>query len=190
MKMMKRLKLRLIVYSIATLMFTNLHGQETTSIPKFKGAPTFGGYLEWLMNSGSCAPTLYCKRFVGFLQFKIDENGAIPIGSIKISDNIDGCLRSSVRELLLSTHGQWEPIKKNGKPIESGELLQIIYFRLEGACTVDDNYRAKSTMVDDFEQAFKFKGETSCANPVTILPLATVYSPVGSTDLGDSKKKN
>ena len=186
---MKKLNIQIFTVIAMIHISTLCFGQESKTNPVFKGANTFGEYVEWLMNSGGCAPVEYCEKFIGFLQFKLDPSGAVIYNSIKISDNIQGCLRSNLRELLLSTHGQWKPMQEDGIAVESQTLLQIIYFRLEGACTIDDRYRSKDNLVDTFENSFIYQGEAFNSEPVIILPLATVYSSVGSPDIGDFKKK-
>lgn len=187
---MKKLKsIIVLVFAICQISYS-LHGQETTANPTFKGAESFGVYAQWLMNAGCCAPVEYCKRFVGFVQFRLDKTGTVLFSTIKISDNIEGCLRDSLRDILISTSRQWEPMKENGQPVDSPELLQIIYFKLEGTCTVNDDYHSKDNLLDTFETAFAFEGESFSKKPVIILPLATIYSSAGTTDIGDLKPKN
>ena len=187
---MKKTLLKTFLFLSFLGISSTLSGQPNTTNPVFKGAPTFGGYLEWLLDGGSCAPAQFCEQFIGFIKFKVDADGAVPPGSINMSDNIQGCLKSAIREVIWSTHGQWEPMKIKGKAVDSPELLQIVFFRLEGACTIDDDYRPDDILLNTFEKAYSFRDMPQGSDPVLILPLATVYFPTGATEIGDVKKKN
>jgi len=187
---MKKRFIILFYILVTTLVSTECLSQQTTKIPTFKGAKSFGEYLQWQLNSNSCATSSFCDQFVSAMEFKLDQEGGVIINSIKIADNVQGCLKSELRNIILSTHGQWSPMYLNNEAIESSSLFQVIYFRLDGGCTINEKYRPKDNLLDTFKNAFDFpKNDEVIQEPVIILSPATVYVPTGTTDLGDYLKK-
>ena len=152
--------------------------------PRFKGAKTFGNYLQWQASSDVCIVNNYCHQLVGIIQFELDNEGLIDQKNLKISDNIEGCLRSKVRDVILSTNGQWEPASKDGQSVKSLPLIQLVYFLLDGGCTAKERYTAQNNLQESFESLIKSEN----IEPVLLLPPATVYIPTGSVDLADDLK--
>ena len=173
--------------------FTDVQAQDKIEYPFFKGEGRLCHYVSSQMISDAGVNMAACKRFITAVQFNINEKGHVDRASIKISENARGYLRNKLTEVILSTHGTWDPMKINGKPVKSYPLLLLVYFNIEGNCQRESNYVSNDKMYETIDNVFQFSNDSAEEPPVNTIVLkpARIYVPsMGPDDIGDHLEKN
>ena len=178
--------MRFLLILFCFLIFSgNTYAQEKDDIPKFRGKETFPNYFKYLLASDMHISSSQCARFKSAVKFKIDKNGHVD--SIELPDNLKGYLALKIREVISTTHGQWNPAVINGKTVKSQPMILPVEFDYQGGCRTRE-YTAEKRKADR-ALAFDLKTSDFYEEGVILFEPISIRENFGSEDLGDTIKK-
>ncbi len=123
--------MRIIFFLYCLIVMPNLFAQDI-NLPLYKGGSIceLNKLFTLIFNlpENRRITDSMCTNTVTFIKFKIDTCGKIE--KIEFNEHSNKELNKIFSKILLSTNGLWKPEYRNGKPVESREIILTLLYEL------------------------------------------------------------
>lgn len=172
--------------------FTTTKAQETVQWPKFKLYKPFQHHVYSQFMSDSGVKHWGCTSFLTSIKFVINENGFVT--NVEISEGTPPRIITKLKSIVRDTHGNWEPMRVNGKTVPSKSMVLNIHFSLRAGCNADNEFKDNTTnsltnIITDDQDTTRDKHFAYIYEDRMVFPSIRIVTQRGYEDINPRKNK-